>query len=341
MSGSKKRSGARTHVGIDVSMRELYVAIQGDTEVHVFGNNRHGHDALLSRLTKRGRSVRVVVEATGTYHLDLAIALADHKRCEVMVANPLATKQFHGARGVRAKTDAVDAASLLEFAQRMDFEPWQRPAKQALELRGAIRYRDQLVKDQTRLKNQLHAAAVSDASPPWVVESIRGRLDDVAVLIKLAEGHMVALVQKDEELLQRVETLETIPGVGKNTAIHLVGELMFLDRTMTAGQLTAWTGLDPRPRESGTSVRGNRAISKRGNARLRTSLYMPALTSIRSDGPLKQFYERVVERTQIKMKGVVAVMRKLLITAWAIFRSGEPWAAAKASPKALKAPNAA
>ena len=154
MTSSKKQT--RT-AGIDVSFKELQVAVD-DGGLHTFDNDASGHRKLLAFLTKRGRRARAVLEATGSYHVDVAFALVRHPRCEVMVVNPRAARHFHIAQGIRAKTDRVDAASLLQFALRMPFQPWTGPSDAALELRSVARFVDQLVKYQTRVKNQLHAA---------------------------------------------------------------------------------------------------------------------------------------------------------------------------------------
>ena len=121
-------------VGVDVSARELVVAIEaaGRREAPiVFSNDADGHRKLIQRATKRGASAQVVLESTGTYGLDLALALHRAKRVEAMVANPRAIAPFARASLQRSKTDRLDAETILEFAVRMPFEPWSPPAPRA------------------------------------------------------------------------------------------------------------------------------------------------------------------------------------------------------------------
>lgn len=115
--------------GIDVAHQTLGVVLSVDEKAgkaQEFANTASGHQALVKAL-KAARVERVCLEATGSYHLDLALAL-DAAGLALMVVNPKAAKRFTEALLTRTKTDAVDAAVLAQFALRMPFEPWQRPA---------------------------------------------------------------------------------------------------------------------------------------------------------------------------------------------------------------------
>lgn len=329
-------TGTPRAVGIDVSAATLHVAIEDESAGLTFQNNAKGHTALIKVLTSRRRCARVVLESTSTYHLDISIALAEHPRCEVMVANARATKHFHEARNVRAKTDKVDAESLCEFARIMDFVPWPLPKQVALDLRAFSRRLAQLVKHQTRIKNQLHAAAASPTTPSLLIEDLEDELAQLVERIERTQERMLKVAQGDEEINAQVERLATLHGVGARTAACLVAEYLFIDLEMTSKQISAWAGLDPRPRESGTSLKGQRGISKRGNARLRAVLFMPAMTTIRKAGPFKDLYDRVAKASGIKLKGIVAVMRKLLVVSWAMFRTKTAFNAELTSPRSRR-----
>lgn len=312
-------------VGIDVSSVEFHVAIEGHDDVAVFRNDDGGFKALIKKLTKRGRSARVVLEATGSYHLELACALADAEGVEVMVANPRSTKHFHMAQGLRAKTDRVDARSLMSFAQVMPFVPWTKPTASVLRLRACTRYMDQLVKDRTRLVNQRHSMRRARGTPELLLEQLDERIDAIDAMLRDAEALALSVARAEPLLNEDVDLLSTIPGIGKGTAVRMVAELASLPEDMTTKQLTAWAGLDPRPRESGSSLRGRRRISKRGSSRVRRILYMPAVTAQQHNPPLRALYQRVSVRSGAKMVGIVAVMRKLLVLSWTLLKNRQPW----------------
>jgi transposase len=330
---SKHRERA---VAIDVSAKELHVAVEGG-DIGTFDNSVSGRNKLVTRLTKGGMKAKVVMEATGTYHVDLACLLAKHPRCMVSVVNPRTANHFHHAQNIRAKTDKVDAASLLQYALRMPFVPWICPSDAALELRSAARHVDQLVKEQTRMKNQLHAAGATSTSPDWVLGQLQRRLDDIGQMIAAGEQALLKMARKSPEINDAVERLDGVPGVGPATAVRLVAEFLFVQPDMRGSEITAWAGLDPRARESGTSVRGRRSMSKRGNARVRRLLYMPALTAVRKEGPLQRLHQRVKARSGHAMVGIGAVMRKLLVVTWAMYRHQEAWDPAKLEPRKVSA----
>ena len=118
-------------VGVDVDSQALVCAMQRAGQrlpVAGFDNTAAGHKKFIRWVTKGARSARVCLEATGIYSLEFALALHHTKNVEVMVVNPRAIKDFARACMQRAKTDAVDAAGILEYLERMPFAAWQPPA---------------------------------------------------------------------------------------------------------------------------------------------------------------------------------------------------------------------
>ncbi|TMA79503.1 MAG: IS110 family transposase, partial [Deltaproteobacteria bacterium] len=152
--------GKQNEAGIDVSKDVLDVAVRRDgarVETARFANEATGHQKLVSWLTKRGHTARVVLEATGTYSLDIALVLHRARGIEVMVANPRAIKQFAGALMQRSKTDLTAAVALREYATRMPFVAWVPPTAPVLELRAMARRIAALVVERTRERNRRHA----------------------------------------------------------------------------------------------------------------------------------------------------------------------------------------
>lgn len=326
------QSQVQHHAGIDMSAATFDVVFD-EFDAVSFANNPVGHAACATLLAKRTGKTRVVVEATSVYHLDLCLMLANKPHIEVMVANPRHTYAFMQAQGRRAKTDAIDAAGLRDFARVMPFEPWTPPKAHVLEMRALTRYLDQLTRDRTAIQNQLHAAKATASTPKFVVESLAKRALDLDVQMDAVTAELTALAQRHPDIGKHVKNLMTIPGVGAVTATRLVAEFLVLDPAMTSKQISAWAGLDPRPRESGTSVRGKRNISKRGNARVRHALYMPAVSVTRRTNPFSDYYARVADRSSAKMIALVATMRKMLIVSWALFRSEGSYDANRLTPR--------
>lgn len=285
-----------------------------------FANDSAGHRELIRWLGKNGR---VCVEATGVYHLPLALALRA-AGVELMVVNPRVAKDFARALSNRSKTDEVDARTLLEYLRRMEFQAWEPPTAAVMELRELGRRITELVRSTVDEKNRLHARNVAGLSRV-VIADLKKNIAQLEKRTKQIERAALKVIGADRDLLEQYEILIAAPGIGSRTAILLLSELAVLDRTMTERQIVAYAGLDPCVFESGTSVQKPVRISKVGNARLRAMLYMSALSAIRHDRGARLFFARLVARGKKRMQAVVAVMRKLLHGIWIVLRRRIPF----------------
>lgn len=307
----------KTWAGCDVSAKTLAVCRwrDGNQNEQEFSNDAAGHRKLLKWL---GRQTRVCMEATGVYHLQLALMLRANG-VEVMVVNPRVAKDFARAMSNRSKTDEVDAWTLLEYLRRMEFQAWEAPTGAVLELRELGRRLSELTRVSVEEKNRLHAKKVAAISAA-VVADVKQHIAQIEKRIKQIEKAAYEVVHHDDDLREQYGVLITGQGIGKRSAILLLTELAVLDPTMTVRQLVAYAGLDPREYESGTSVHKPARISKVGNARLRAILYMNAISAIRHDRGAKLFFAKMVARGKKRMQAVVAVMRKLLHGIWIVLQ---------------------
>lgn len=301
--------------GIDVGAKKLIVSIEKKgkpAKPQTFENSPQGHRRVLKVFRKAGVD-RVILEATGTYHLDLAIALDQAKGLEVMVVNPKASKRYAEARMSRTKTDAVDAALLCEFGRHMPFEPWRCPPEEVLALRACSRLLAGLNKQRTQAKNRLHAFSQSRSTPEFVLEEIRQSIAQIEEQIQRLEDQTQTLIEEHATLSRIYQRLLSVKGVATKSAIQLMGELLVLPEDMSAKQWVAMAGLDPREHSSGSSVEKKARISKVGNKYLRMALYMPALSASRHEQHVRAYYHHLIEQRGLKkIQAVCAVMRKLL-----------------------------
>ena len=318
--------------GIEVSAKELVVALrwQGELEpLRNFTNTPEGHELLLRYLRRAGRVVRVCLESTGLYGLDLALALSAQEGIEVMVANPRAVRHFATALMQRSKNDQIDAGVLEQFAARMPFQAWQRPSPAALALHALARRLQELVEMQTAEKNRQHAAGLSQAIPAAIRRDLARSLRAQERAIQRLTREARKLIAQDPQLAERFELLDSVPGIGQTSAVQILAELAVLAPDLQARQWVAGAGLDPRQYSSGTSVHKKPRISKAGNKHLRRALYMPALVAVQHDPHLRAFYQRLLKRGKLKMQALVAVMRKLLHALHAMFKSHQPYDGSK------------
>lgn len=312
--------------GIEVSAGELVVALEEKGgRLRRFANTAAGHRALLRTLTRGGKRVRVVMEATGLYGLDIALALSGQEGVEVMVANPRAVRHFAQAMMQRSKNDRLDALVLREFAARMPFQPWVRPSQNRLALWAIARRIGALNEVCVAEKNRRHAAGVSQAIPASVGRDIARSLRFHERAMENLRREARACIAAEESLRERYELLQSVPGIAEKSALQILAELALLPEDRDVRQWVAYAGLDPREHSSGTSVRKYTRISKVGNRHLRRALYMPALVASRREPHLCGFYEHLLLRGKRKRQALVAVARKLLHAIYGMFRSAQPY----------------
>lgn len=327
-----KQEKGRAFAGGDVSSKEIVVALQRHDqrrERATFANNTAGHKLLVSWLARHGSEVRMVIEATGIYSLDVAFALQRAKGVEVMVANPRAIADFARALMQRSKTDKLDAEAILEFSCRMPFVPWVAPSKSRLDLRSIMRRICSLKLQMQQEGNRLHAAEHADEITPLIRRDIATHLRQLERHVEKLDAQAFAVVVADLELKRCYERLISTRGIARTSALHILGELVILAADMTARQWVAHAGLDPRAFDSGTSIHKPARISRRGNHYLRAALYMPTLVAVHRDPNVKAFYEKLVAKGKTKMQAIVAVMRKLLHAIHGMLRTDTDFAGEK------------
>lgn len=337
----KAASCSQAFCGIDVSAATLAAAVEredgpGSFERREFANSTVGHRQLVAWLRRFDVPVRVSLEATGIYSLDVALALQAAEGIAVAVLNPRRFHQFAETLR-RSKTDAADAVALAEYSRRMPFVAWVRPSAASLELRAISRHSATLSEEHARLKNRLHAAEGSAATPRCVLLDLRRSMTGLEKRLARLRREAVAAIARDAELERKLHQLTGITGIGEVSAVQLLGELAGLNPEMTVRQWVAHSGLDPVHQVSGTSVHKPARISRQGNRHLRRALYMPALSAARFDPHMRAFYTLLQARHKTKLQALIAVARKLLHAIFGIFKTGTAWNGAKLFPKLIPA----
>jgi transposase len=310
-------------VGVDVAAQTVTAAWQpqlgGPGAPHTYDQTPTGHAALQQRLRAAGvppAETLVVLEATGSYWVALAVALheADFR---VAVINPLQAHHVAKAHLRRAKTDNLDAQALAQLAAALRPAPWTPPPADYHEVRQRLVARDGLLTMRQQARNQRHALL----QWPVVVAAVRQHLDavigDLDARIADLEAE-IAAVLKGGAWAESLACLTSAPGIGLVTAAWLL--VATLDFSLGGGPAaaTAYAGLAPMPRESGRSVRGRPGIGHGGNARLRTALYMATLSAARHNPSIKPFYDRLRAAGKPVKVARCAAARKLLHLAWAL-----------------------
>ena len=299
--------------GIDVGAKELLLVIRNNAvsmKAQTFANTPAERLRLVKRLSVFP-AITVCLEATGVYYLDLALALID-AGIRLSVLNPKASHNFAKVLLRNSKTDAVDADTLAQYAERMPYQPWARPTDEALALRALARRINTLTRNKAAAKNQLHALSFSPETPQAVLRDVTLSIAQLEKRIDTLAREATAFIQAHSRLARPFALLLTVKGIGETSAIALLGELLLLPQGLTHKQWVKAAGLDPRHCTSGTSVAKRARLSKAGNRYIRQALYMPALSAKAHDPHVRGFFEHLIALGKTPLQAVCAVMRKLL-----------------------------
>ena len=242
-------------LGIDVGKARLELALRVELALHdgekavakaTVPNDSDGHETLLEWLQDRGAGPKktcVCMEASGEFKK--AIAERFYKEgYRVSVVNPRRIKGYASSQLRRTKTDAADAALIARFGRREDPRPWEPPSAVESRLQELTRARQALKKEKTRTQNRL-----DEAGDEAVRRAHRNLLDEIK---KQIEEH----VEEDPELKGRCSLLDTIPGVGLQTAAIVISELGSPEQFESARQAAACAGLPTRDWCQVTGSRG-------------------------------------------------------------------------------------
>lgn len=310
-------------VGLDVAKAKLDVALRlpaGKWRTKVVPNSLAGFEQLREWLAKHGVScAHVCMEATGVYWEAVASDLADHGFA-VSVMNPAQIKSYAGAMGVRSKTDTVDSKVIAEFCADRAPTLWQPASKSVRKLRALVDRRAALMSLLGQEQNRLEVAATEEVRRS--IEQVMSHLNDQ---IKQIEQQIRKDIDDDPTLKHQRELLDSIPGLGDKTIpvflSHYGGELRF----EKSRQAVAFAGLDTKLHESGSSVRGKPKLSKKGHSAIRGALYMPAVVAMTRTTWGKAFSSRLLAAGKPKMVILGAIMRKIVMIAYGVLKSGMPF----------------
>lgn len=305
----------RGTIGIDISKDTLDAHRLDGGETIQVRNDKAGHKTLMRWIGKSTKPL-IVFEATGAYHRQLELTLGA-KGLPAAKVNPKQARRFAQATGRLAKTDRVDAAMLARMGAVLCLEPQAPPDKSLYDLRELLSARRALVKDQTAARTRQATATLL-----LIKRQIDARLKQIDTDIGKIDAAMAEAVAQDPPMSERMAILQSIPGVGRVTAITMLIDMPELGE-LDGKQVASLAGLAPVSQQSG-KWRGKERIQG-GRATLRRALYMPALVAVRFNPDLKEKYDQLVQAGKQKKVALTAIMRKLLVMANALLRDGRQW----------------
>ena len=317
-------------IGIDVSKAKLDCSLLLDVasakrRAKSVANSKAGVGELLAWCVKqqvRPGTLHAILEGTGVYHEQAALALSD-AGVTVSIVNPAQVKDFGRSLGVRTKTDGVDSLVIARYGALLNPRPWTPPAREARILQALLSRREAIAQDLQRERNRLEKADATD-TPDLIRQSLVEAIDFLAKQLAKIQQDIDDHIDKHPNLKADRELLLSIPAVGPQVGNHLLA-VMHNHQFQSAEQLAAYLGLVPVERQSGTSLLGRPRLSKAGPARIRAVLYMAAVVGTQHNPHIKALYQRLQTRGKTKMSALGAAMRKLVHLCFGVLKTRLPY----------------
>ena len=314
------------YIGIDVGQDELWVAVDGK-KPRPFVHNKQGIKKMITWVKKyaSNKHLHFCMEATGVYSYSLATNLHALDDVYISIINPAQIASFSKAQLRRVKTDKIDALVILDFVKSQKTLLWTPEPESLRKLYHLVTIADCLSEDIRRWNNRSHSSKYIDDLPSGVKRTQKAVIRSLTNQRDKIEKQIKQLCQENEQIKKKMVLLCSIPGVAEQSASRLIAYGKTTLTTHSKKELTAHAGLAPSHKQSGTSVRGKSRISKMGNRKLRSTLFMPALVAIVHNPIIKKHYQNLLDKGKPKMLALVACMRKLLIMAQAILLNNTPF----------------
>jgi len=245
----------------------------------------------------------------------------------------------------KRKNDRVDAEKLAKLLYLDEVPPVYVPAAEVRAWRGLIEYRQRVLAERTRVKNQLRALLRSHGLMPpkrlwtrvgvaWLAEQTFAcawdglRRDDLLEQLQVLN---VRLRRLTSELDRRARAqpatmlLMTIPGVGPRTAEAVVAYVDNPERFARVKQVSSYLGMVPRQDSSGGKDRLGH-ITGQGPATVRKLLVEAAWQGIRRSPSIRAYFERIAQDNPERRKiALTATAHYLVRVMMAMLRSGQSW----------------
>lgn len=320
-------------VGIDVSKDDFKVYISTINEQFqikikastAFKNTVQGLKGFMVWVKKHHKETDVplhfLMEATGIYHENIAWYLYQQEQnVHVVLANK--AKRYLQSLGLKSKNDKMDAQGLAQMCAEKSHDKWQPVSENIYQLRSLTRLHEDVQVQKTGFKNRLDALECSMYGLEDAIKSIEALIGEMGKQLEIIEQKIAQAIQQDEVLKKKYACVTSIKGVGLMAFAVVVAETDGFALINNQRQLASYAGYDIVENQSGKKA-GRTRISKKGNSHIRRVMHLPAFNVVRYEQTFKELYERVYDRSGLKMKGYVAVQRKLLTIMYTLWKKEE------------------
>jgi len=322
-------------IGVDVSKSKLDVSVViGNNEKalyhQVYANNKGGIRSMFSDLKKRSGTKNPAwlfcLEHTGVYAMPFLYGLSEKKLDHALVPAIVIQRSMGLKRGKSDKADSLDIARYACLHQ-LQIEQFHLPDDTLVKLKLLLSHRERLVNARVTFQNaSKETGAFLDAS---VVKELVKESKSVIVLlnkkIKKMDERIEELVRSNDALYEPYKLATSVPGIGPQIAYHLLVHTHCFKDFSNSRKLACYMGIAPFEYTSGSSIRGRTRVSHWANKKLKALMSMGALSAVRFDSELKNYYERKLAEGKHKTLVLNAVKNKLTARVMATVKRGTPY----------------
>jgi transposase len=319
-------------VGIDISKAKLDVAVMDASYQilleKVIANNEAKIRTLISAIRRKfkvsAEQIMVCAEHTGIYSNPLSV-ICEEMSVFLWLENAFKIKK--ASTDIRGKSDQKDARRIAEYAVRYADKAiaFQRPDELTRELQALVHVRGTLIEQRVRLENQLREAKSHNQElNSTLSKQLKPVLKTLTKQIEHVEKQIEAMVEQNPEVANNAELLQSIPGVGKQTALMFIllsGNFTLFE---SAKHMACYAGVVPFPNQSGTIIRKER-VSRQANQMLKKLLHLAAMAATRAAGDLREYFIRKVKEGKNKMSVINAIRNKLVHRMFSVIKRQTPY----------------
>lgn len=319
----------KVFIGIDVSKLCIDVYLRGDNVHSKFDNNEAGFRQMIKWIKRYvdciSDDVLFAFEHTGLYSFALSVFLHQENYVFAMIPG-LELKRSLGMR--RGKSDRIDAQTIAEYVyeKREKITPYSMPSDTQLQLRRLLSYRERLVKERAAFKGRIkeYKAIFKQEDNQVLFASHHRIIAQLNEEIKSVEKELNRLIKEDEALSRQYKLINTIKGVGPQTAMVMIVLTNGFTLFDSWRKFASYSGIAPFPYESGTLIR-KKKISYLANKRIKTLLTCCAGSAIQYNPEMRLYYQRRIQEGKNEMSTLNIVRNKLLARIFAIVERGTPY----------------
>jgi transposase len=317
-------------IGVDVSKSTIDVHLVQGSKHAVFSNNEKGFTEMIEWIMGLccevlHEEIVFAFEHTGIYSDNLMLFLDEYK-IPFTVVSGLEIKRSMGIR--RGKSDKSDSKLIAEYLyeKKEKIKLFKMPSATIIALKKLASYRERLVQERAGFKTRIkeYREVFPETELEFYIESHEEVINCFDRQIHQVDSEIRKLIKKEEKLHQQYELIQTIKGVGPQTAIMMIILTQGFSSFDNWRKFASFSGTAPFPNESGL-YKGKTRTSNLANKRIKSLLTMCAETSIQHNPEMRLYYQRRVAEGKNKMSTINILRNKIIARIFAVVDRKSPY----------------